>query len=75
MASIISLLPFAFKILGFFLNLYGASDATMKQFIALVNSAHGDGLIPIQQRDNFVSQREKILAKIREREQAPPPAP
>ena len=66
--SWINLLPFAFKLLEFGLRIYGASEETQKKFLELIESSYKDGLVPVKQRDKFLSQRERILARLKEKE-------
>lgn len=56
-----------FTLLGWALKLFGASAETNKKFLELIESTKNDGLITVQARDKFNSQRESILKKIGDR--------
>jgi len=65
MAQLLGLLPLLLQFLGAVLKWYGASGDVMKKYLELIDSAHADGLIPIETRDKFLDQKARIEAKLK----------
>lgn len=47
------------------LKWYGASADTIQKYMALVESTQNDGLISVNTKDKFISQKEEILAELK----------
>lgn len=53
------------NIVLFLLKWYGASADTIQKYMTLVESTQNDGLISVNTKDKFVSQKEEILAELK----------
>jgi hypothetical protein len=73
MASLIALLPTILTLLGYALKWYGASEETLTAYKKLVEQSAKDNLISVTTKDKLLTQREKILARMKEKEEANKP--
>lgn len=69
MGSLIALIPTILTILGYALKWYGASEETLNAYKKLVETSAKDNLISVTTKDKLLTQREKILERIKAKEQ------